>query len=268
MQCEKFERRLHQVLDRREAPEDDAQLHRHAQQCAACREMWLAQQVLLESLPRCELPIPEGFAASVVRAAMREAPTVEVNRSAPSLAKQPSRATAFPGSLRWVAWGAAAAILVALAPLVLQTGSSPEPAVITETSPSASNLSWESTPSEPSPEVGHDLARHQHPADSSTPNVVTSPAPGLEVTPEERYALMMEQLRMHLPELSNRLGLTDPTVQGAAAVSQLTDRLRTPLSASLESTLNVLRTAVLFSEQDPTKPQAYRLLPEMHAITV
>jgi hypothetical protein len=80
---------------------------------------------------------------------------------------------------------------------------------------------------------------------------------------EERYAQWMERWRADLPKLGDRLGLNDanaPTVRGAAAVSELTDRLRSPVSASIESTLNVLRAALpsATAEQDRAKPQAIR----------
>jgi hypothetical protein len=78
---------------------------------------------------------------------------------------------------------------------------------------------------------------------------------------EERYAQWMERWRTDLPKLGDRLGLNDadaPTVRGAAAVSELTDRLRSPVSASIESTLNVLRAALpsTAAEQNHAKPQA------------
>jgi hypothetical protein len=72
-----------------------------------------------------------------------------------------------------------------------------------------------------------------------------------------------------LPKLGDTLGLTDasaPTAQGAAAVTQLTNRLRSPLAASLESTLNVLRTALPTEKQGSAKPQARRFGSENGAL--
>ena len=36
MQCEKFENRMHELLDRREPPESDALLREHALVCGGC----------------------------------------------------------------------------------------------------------------------------------------------------------------------------------------------------------------------------------------
>lgn len=83
--------------------------------------------------------------------------------------------------------------------------------------------------------------------------------------------MLLDRLQAQIPALGDQLGLTDadaPTVQGAAAVSQITHRLRTPITSSLHSTLNVLRTALPTTvAQPPAKPQAGRFtLPEDRAV--
>lgn len=50
MQCEKFENRMHQLLDHRQRPEHDPQLQAHAQVCGRCRDTLDYQSVLLEGL--------------------------------------------------------------------------------------------------------------------------------------------------------------------------------------------------------------------------
>jgi len=50
MQCESFERRMHDLLDRRLLPEEDPELRIHAQQCVACRRTLATQTILMRTL--------------------------------------------------------------------------------------------------------------------------------------------------------------------------------------------------------------------------
>lgn len=68
MRCAQFERRLHQVLDRREVPSEDPRLSLHARQCPPCRQRLAACQRLLMGLDLLELPVPgDDFPLQVVR---------------------------------------------------------------------------------------------------------------------------------------------------------------------------------------------------------
>lgn len=280
MQCEKFEQRLHAVLDERSYPEDDAELRLHAEACPACREVWIAQRLLWEGLAQCEAVVPtEGFAEAVVQAAVAGSADWEKMNAVGQGARVGGRPRLAPNartltrknSLHWIVGGVAVAGLLALAPAAYRLFLAPEahvpltPTVARQPLPTVEQH-IAAPPLPPRNDVALTSALERQPVVPPAPRAVaqtpSAPSPVLNpvgATAEERYALMLERLRMQLPELGDQLGLTDrnaPTVQGAAAVSQLTNRLRTPLAASLESTLNVLRTAVLFSEQDPTKPQA------------
>lgn len=112
MQCEIFETRLNQILDRRQRPETDNELLAHAQECEACRDALAAQEFLFEGLELLETPeLSPGFARRVVASALAEA--------APS-----PRAGAFRPT-HWLALSAiAAAIVVAVvsAPFVWNLG--------------------------------------------------------------------------------------------------------------------------------------------------
>jgi hypothetical protein len=248
MQCERFERRLHQVLDERGRPEDDPSLRRHADSCPACRGMLASQQALWVGLAELEPPQPPAdFVDCVLRNHADHASSV----AKPPLAVPRRRALSF------APWAAAAAILIV-------------PAIYW-----SYGLMFNSTATiAPSAGVAQDdIAPGETPAPESTPRpdgppqdsrekvLVAEAPPSAQTLREEQYAELLERWRMQLAATSGRLGLTDagaPTVQGAAAVSQLTDRLRTPLSASIESTMNVLRTALpsANAERSQSKPQA------------
>lgn len=67
MQCEEFEERLNQLLDRRVRPETDAALLAHAQMCSGCRETLEAQQALFDTLDSLDSPEPTAdFSRRVV----------------------------------------------------------------------------------------------------------------------------------------------------------------------------------------------------------
>jgi hypothetical protein len=247
MQCEKFERRLQQVLDERGRAEDDAQLRFHAESCPACRGKLAAQQSLWIGLAQQDRPQPgPEFASAVVQVLQRTC-----SPARPSVPDVRRRAFHF-------AVGMAAAVLLLTAAILWslrQGGASSVPtnnfvqstgAVIEENIPAL----------EPSSE-GAPLENVTRTSLPDRPQVAMG-APSLR---EEQYAELFDKWRLQITETSGRLGLSGPhapTVQGAAAVSELTDRLRLPLAASIESTLNVLRTALPSgtTEKTQAKPQA------------
>jgi hypothetical protein len=68
MKCDEFERRLHQLLDARTAPETDTDLRRHARKCRRCREVLQGCEQLFDGLRFFEMPAPgSGFSAQVVQ---------------------------------------------------------------------------------------------------------------------------------------------------------------------------------------------------------
>lgn len=60
MLCEKFDARLHEVLDQRERPELDARLRDHALTCGDCAEKLAAQTMLFDCLRISPVPAPRS----------------------------------------------------------------------------------------------------------------------------------------------------------------------------------------------------------------
>lgn len=72
MHCEKFEARLHDLLDERLPPECDSALLAHAEQCDGCREMLGLCEQMFSGLEVWEAPaMSDGFAARVVALAQQ-----------------------------------------------------------------------------------------------------------------------------------------------------------------------------------------------------
>lgn len=70
MNCDEFENRIHQLLDRRASLATDTELQRHARQCAGCRSLRQAYLRLFEGLNRRELPsLDAEFSQRVVQLA-------------------------------------------------------------------------------------------------------------------------------------------------------------------------------------------------------
>ncbi|MBW3598345.1 MAG: zf-HC2 domain-containing protein [Planctomycetes bacterium] len=250
MSCEKFEVRLQELLDERLRPEDDAQLGRHADACPACRGVLTAQAALWDGLAGRPAPrTSAGFVEAVVaNAECGAGGNAECGVRNAEWEERGRRRTA-------VGWLVAAAVVVAVAPAAywsIRSGATRKTAAERESvAPQAPTSPQIAEHRAPPPEVAT--------IDDGDPG--SAPIPS-SLTPEERYALLLERWQSQLPELGGRLGLIGedaPATQGAAAVSQITDRIRTPLSSSLISTLNVLRTALpTGADPSPAKPQARR----------
>lgn len=79
MHCEKFEARLHDLLDERLPPECDSTLLAHAEQCDGCREMLGLCEQMLSGLEMWEAPaVSDGFAARVVAQAQQPVAIAEL----------------------------------------------------------------------------------------------------------------------------------------------------------------------------------------------
>ncbi|HRE99426.1 MAG TPA: hypothetical protein PLI18_02840 [Pirellulaceae bacterium] len=114
MNCDRFEERIHQLLDRREDPRDDASLLRHASRCDDCAATLTATQRLVDrfdDFPRT-LPLPEGFADRVLVATRMEA--AEASLRGERQVAEPIRAAVadpYPRSLQVAGpWGAVLAL--------------------------------------------------------------------------------------------------------------------------------------------------------------
>ena len=111
MKCDAFEDRLNELLDERRHPESDAPLIEHVRRCAGCRETLAAHEALFDGLESRNLPSPEAALAERVVAAL------------------PERRSIAGTVLKWgLPLGLAAALLLALRPLLLDA---PPPAAPT-----------------------------------------------------------------------------------------------------------------------------------------
>ncbi len=73
MNCDEFEDRIHQLLDRRANLATDSDLRRHARQCAGCRSVHQGYLRLFEGLNRRELPsLDASFSERVVQSAQSQ----------------------------------------------------------------------------------------------------------------------------------------------------------------------------------------------------
>jgi hypothetical protein len=250
MQCERFEQLLHEALDERQPPEHDIRLRRHAESCPACGRLLASQKALWVGLAQLQPPQPRTDFAD---RAVREFTGGHASSASPRRAIRRHRVA------RRAAWAVAAAALLILAPAIywsFQQGSSsdiPPMGVVQDDHPIG-------IPDDPPPPAENSFQNPESLARNAVDLPQDAVAPVLSDR-EEQYAELLDRWRLQIAETGGRLGLTDadaPTVQGAAAVSQLTDRLRSPLAASIESTLNVLRTALpsANTEKSQSKPQA------------
>jgi hypothetical protein len=100
MGCAQFEERLQRLLDQRELPSEDSQLHRHARRCPECRETLAACCRMIDGLNLLELRVPdEDFSLRVVG-------RTQVVRPSPAARRR------FAGALAAVAAGLALALLL------------------------------------------------------------------------------------------------------------------------------------------------------------
>lgn len=85
MNCDRFDERVQQLLDRREDPRDDDELVLHAQQCSVCCESFEAATAMVDFFADCPAhePVPDGFVDRVLAAVvLDEVPARELGDSA------------------------------------------------------------------------------------------------------------------------------------------------------------------------------------------
>lgn len=218
MQCERFERRLQQLLDRRLCPEQDKALLRHAARCSTCR-LWLsAQRRLWEGWRRSCPPEPDrGFAQRVLARTSR------------------SKAAAAPlGPGAW-ALAAAAMLLVMTAPgqwvhIRKQQTHSPIPAART---PAAATM------------AGDAPVRHARETQSPVPGE-TQPA-GCLATDTQLIREVWNTCLRHL---------ADPPIDGLKPVEHITWSFK-PLASTLSAALDALRSTMPMGQDSvPAEPRA------------
>jgi hypothetical protein len=226
MQCEVFESRLNQILDRRARPESDPRLLAHAQACESCRELLAAQELLLDGLDQLESPdVSPGFAQRVVAGL------------APSQGYSSSRSPA-----RWLVFlaGLAATLVIGLAAgQWLSSSHSQVGGSGNEARPGGTPRALAVTTPAPSPS-------------GAAPKAVKSPTSAggdRALASNEDYRGLLENLAQHLPDV--------PRDQ-LETVEQIPGGLR-PIATSFNVAIGLLRRTLPGGKDDPAappKPQA------------
>ncbi len=231
MPCEKFEARLHHLLDLRQHPETDDQLVAHAAICEDCRQILSAQRALFDAIEVFEPPpIPADFTEGVL-ARMKAAPASRPNYRAGRLL---------------AALAVAAAVLVAVVPLARRAfhRSSPGdgPTVATSTD-GESGKSPNATDSDP-------------PEDAlvSVPDMA---AAGEQISADQFEAVFktVRQVARQLPARAAAGDDSSGTATGSLA-AHVAVGFR-PVAHSVADAWNVVRRNLPMRKQDsPQKPQA------------
>ena len=218
MRCERFERRLQQLLDRRLRPEDDEDLLLHAAVCTTCH-LWLAaQKRLYESLRWSRPPEPgRTFAQRVL-----------------------ARSSRVRTAARWRAVvGAAVAIAASLLIVTMPVGRNPNDGRRAQPTSSA----------KPAPMQGSVV----HDVKMRSLQVPHERASKVEI-PVDHLAMDAELIR----DVWNRWvrSLSEPPLDGLESVDQITHGFR-PLASTLNVAIDALRSTVPVGKgTGPAEPQA------------
>lgn len=268
MLCEKFDTRLHEVLDQRERPELDARLRDHALTCDDCAEKLAAQASLFDGLRAAPAPVPRQDFTDRVLASV-----------------QTRQKNAAWGKIVWSLVALAAVLLVAVLPVwwLLDTGnnggsggssSGGEAASVAQDRP----VSPPETRPAPNPTtaVGSGTNDAIRPLDHQTrPNTSPNGDPSPGSSGESALAVNSSPS----PEHDSREGLFREGImpweiaanfpgvdkQRAQMIQSVwTDRVATPLkpvTSSVTGAVNVLRRTLVVdpslpSDTDDQKPQA------------
>ncbi len=241
MQCDKFEARLHELLDRRSRPERDDVLRAHALSCPECQQVLEAQELLFDGLEFFECPEPSpDFAGRVL--SQYQPPQPVTNRIRTAV----------------IAVGAvAAALLLLVIPMLrggggqFDNGASNSSLVTTNSvntrddQPTIKPNAIENIPS-PSNPVGliadESLAR-------------TSPFVDAQDEIPADDNILSSEYRELIAVWTEQLNLI-PSDQQMEPVDQISGGLR-PIATSFSVAINLLRrTLPVGKEQPPQKPQA------------
>jgi hypothetical protein len=235
MQCEQFESRLHDLLDRRSRPERDDALRAHAFHCPACRQVLDTQELLWDGLEFFEAPeMSSNFASRVL-----------------SQYQPPQPANDRVRKVFVAVCAVAAALLVIVIPILRGSnqgsddGASALELVVIEPS---------SPIDMPLPDA-IDRVDDVQPRPIADENVASTSPPigqhdgvtseGVALSPEypDLFAIWTEQLNLIPPEQME-------------SVDQISGGLR-PIATSFSAAINLLRrTLPVGKEQPPQKPQA------------
>jgi hypothetical protein len=229
MQCENFESRLNQILDRRARPETDEMLLAHAATCEPCRELLAVGELLFDGVDLLETPeISPGFARRVVD----------------KLAPRHRTSSFAPG--RWLGPAAAVAALLVVAVIsgrhlwwpsgrMVASPGSGQPTKSISTAPGT--LAVTSPPT-----------KRVAPSASQRPSV-TRPAAVIAEPTNDDYRELLETLAHRLPDVPR---------DSLESVEQIPDGLR-PIATSFNVAIGLLRRTLPGGKDEPAappKPQA------------
>lgn len=254
--CDPFEARLHEVLDARESPEDDAQLQRllHAEGASSGENQRLLAggQLLAETADLLDTPdLSAGFAERCVAAAMTPATPASVEKG---------------GSGRRFSWGYVAISAVCVALLVIATApwwstftnNETIPVVVEDDSPSEvaedeiAPPEQDVTPALPET----DIASDDTPSDVSDQRPNVSDVAGDDST-DRQYEDIYAAIRDLSQRIPNAAGEEDLLAMRPQWVDEFATGLR-PVADSVGGAINVLRRNIppVDRSESGEKPQA------------
>jgi hypothetical protein len=134
MNCQQFDSKLNELLDRRLQPDQDEALGQHADRCPRCARLLSDYQSLVEAINGTQLPDAGNLAARI----LAEVTTPDVVANA-KLADRESQRNLAPRPA-WIAAGLAAALLIAVGTaywnnVTTPTGSHPQTVVTKNAEP-------------------------------------------------------------------------------------------------------------------------------------
>ncbi len=229
MQCREFDDRMNDVLDRRQVPERDALLLRHAGECLPCRQTLHGQAALLAGLELGEIPQPSNqFAAAVLAQAsvIPVATIVDTRRGGKKWA----------GAIAAFVSLAAVVIVAVLINLSRQQG----PARPTANKPASPLVA-------PKPvEVARSLPESKETAPDAIAQAVTTP--GVEPTAPEKanYQEYRDALNSFTAQLPSAVEKIDEVQQATPAIR--------PIRASFSLAIGTLQRTIPSRTKRDTRP--------------
>lgn len=230
MQCREFDDRMNDVLDRRQVPERDALLLRHAGECLPCRQTLHGQAALLAGLELGETPQPSSQFAAAVLVQASVIPVATIMDTRRSGKKKWARAIAGFVSL-------AAVVLVAvLIGLSRQQG----PARPTANKPASPMVAPTTV------EIARSLPEKKESAPVSIAQTVTTP--GVEPTAPEK-----ENYQEYRDALNSFTAQLPSAVEKIDEVQQATPAIR-PIRASFSMAIGTLQRTIPSRTKRDTRP--------------
>ena len=229
MQCREFDDRMNDVLDRRQVPERDALLLRHAGECLPCRQTLCGQAALLAGLELGETPQPSSqFAAAVlVQASVIPVATIADTRR---------------GGKKWA--GAIAAIVslaaVVIVAVLINLSRQQGPARPTANKPASPMVAPTTV------EIARSLPEKKESVPVSIAQTVTTP--GVEPTAPEK-----ENYQEYRDALNSFTAQLPSAVEKIDEVQQATPAIR-PIRASFSMAIGTLQRTIPSRTKRDTRP--------------